>query len=999
MVVRFVADNNPKLYIDYHDKNSNKIHEVKGLFYEGETILEVKRSICKNYFKNEAKYNWITTSILMNNESFNDIIVDGIKLNVSSSAKSHPILYRLKDLVQVKFYEGSTILNASKHKNLKLICLEDTRNDDNLGSEESYYYSKVLPWFTSMASYLLYSTWVISAEEMYMRYKSLIDQVPTYSKNEDYRKIMMMGNVDMPDIHIISTNNVKINIVNKFRFDWFKPFTPKAIIKDNLYIIELKTPDDVELSILSKQFKPSDIEEDIRNNTLGSRDQKIIYELDKSKAKTNYYYDIPIPIEFENLEVLLTNALSIFGPLIVSYKINTTNTLLRLDLVPTDAREIINLDEIVEVKPMYLFSIDVEVLETRQLRISVYDSTDDRSTAKLSLGIIKLSISAKLTSETRKQTKRYYERKQSRINKLKTLDPVMFNFAESRSSKHQYAKLCQQKFHPLVWTEQELSAQNIKPNPNDLIIKLKNRTLYKVKNQTNQSSNLYYECDRPNAPFLGFIKGEHPTDESILIPCCRVRDQTTKESFIEYLTGKTADNSRTKRRNIYVSATPNNEGKIFSIQDEFLDLAFKNLDKECSYHHLGIAHSIPTTNIKNYVIFMDDWNVDTTNLNITESSLAINAYYYSKQQKVYYQIIMIKDQEIVPITLKSSKIMRLIASKFLGDRHDDATKSKRSTTATIAVTNRHGKLLGSVDSKGVFTPTNYMPVQPKHIIKSFMSKDFKTLVSAKATIQSIKKIKHFLAAPSGKIFAALNQQTNKYHLFPETEQPKNSAIPVIKMHWDYYKIISDSKEKVPVIVTDMAGLVKYKMVSLILLHLKRYLETQTNQTIRGKIVASLIRGNVNEMNNLSHQDIFKLFWIVNKYKLKNSKEALSVINENFKQFDFDKELLFKTINQNVSKPHLAKILDEIIAWKQITSNTYYINNNNTQVLNKPLISCLDDNSGFYCTKVGKIIIDINQKKYITDLIYKMITQNALFRHWFINSDYNIINNYNEIYRI
>src|SRR5690606_6927870 len=153
----------------------------------------------------------------------------------------------------------------------------------------------------------------------------------------------------------------------------------------------------------------------------------------------------------------------------------------------------------------------------------------------------------------------------------------------------------------------------------------------------------------------------------------------------------------------------------------------------------------------------------------TNPNQPVNVYYFAKQQQVYYPIIMIKDQEIIPITIKNSKILTLLAEHLLG-------KTSQKQTGDIAVTNKNGKIIGSVDMKGVYNPTTSMPSQPKHIIKSFLSKDFNKLVSADATIKSIKHISHFLANPNGKVFAALNQQTNKYHFFPETHLKTNIKI-------------------------------------------------------------------------------------------------------------------------------------------------------------------------------------------------------------------------------
>ena len=124
--------------------------------------------------------------------------------------------------------------------------------------------------------------------------------------------------------------------------------------------------------------------------------------------------------------------------------------------------------------------------------------------------------SIKLDKKREDITTKISNKKIKKLNKLKSIDPIMYSFKKSKRSKKKYSKMCQKPFHPLVYSKEEHQYIDDKTK----------KELVPFTNATN-NEKVYYHCNNKEAPYLGFIVDEHPNN--FCIPCCRVKEQNEKE--------------------------------------------------------------------------------------------------------------------------------------------------------------------------------------------------------------------------------------------------------------------------------------------------------------------------------------------------------------------------------------------------------------------------------------------------------------------------------------
>ena len=99
--------------------------------------------------------------------------------------------------------------------------------------------------------------------------------------------------------------------------------------------------------------------------------------------------------------------------------------------------------------------------------------------------------------------------KKSAMKKMKALDPKLYNFAVSGSTKAvKYSRICQKKFRPInIYTEEEFKLLNADNQ----------KKLHQFINYTT-GEPVWYEC--PNSlPYFGFITGKHPS--GYCLPKCK----------------------------------------------------------------------------------------------------------------------------------------------------------------------------------------------------------------------------------------------------------------------------------------------------------------------------------------------------------------------------------------------------------------------------------------------------------------------------------------------
>jgi hypothetical protein len=149
-----------------------------------------------------------------------------------------------------------------------------------------------------------------------------------------------------------------------------------------------------------------------------------------------------------------------------------------------------------------------------------------------------------------------------RLKKLKEYDPITFDLKQYGTSLL-YSKLCQQKFQPIIYSEDEVN--NMLEKQKAKLIKYHNYT-------TNEPA--WYGCDSKEVPYLHFITGKHP--KGICLPCCK----------------KTPPDRTKKSKEIYDACL---EGRLIEYQEEKVQRYVMTYGKIMEPRRIG---SLPTHFIK-----------------------------------------------------------------------------------------------------------------------------------------------------------------------------------------------------------------------------------------------------------------------------------------------------------------------------------------------------------------------------------------------------------------
>ncbi len=171
-----------------------------------------------------------------------------------------------------------------------------------------------------------------------------------------------------------------------------------------------------------------------------------------------------------------------------------------------------------------------------------------------------------------------------RLKKLKEYDPVLFDL-KMHGSKLLYSKLCQQKFQPLIFSQEEIEA----------LPKAQKEKMVKYWNFTVEQP-VYYLCDNPRIPYLHFRLNKHPL--GFCLPCCKItpveKTKRKMELFQACLERRNVEhiNSKTQR---YVIAygkvmEPKRIGSLPSHFTKYFGLNFPGEEKD--FYLLGVDQDI-----------------------------------------------------------------------------------------------------------------------------------------------------------------------------------------------------------------------------------------------------------------------------------------------------------------------------------------------------------------------------------------------------------------------
>lgn len=188
---------------------------------------------------------------------------------------------------------------------------------------------------------------------------------------------------------------------------------------------------------------------------------------------------------------------------------------------------------------------------------------------------------------------------QHKSQRLKVIDPVRFDFAESLLSGNRYSKICQKKFHPLVYTDKEAEELKLKPSV----------SVGKLPNLSKENEDyVWFKCDTKEAPYLGFITGEHPDDPDICLPCCRVRNPIDKPNQASCLNTGVSDEHRTKNfNNNGIIRKTYTDDEYFTIPDKALNSFLEQYGTFACY-----GNSAPIYG-ESYIVFYNQLDADISN--------------------------------------------------------------------------------------------------------------------------------------------------------------------------------------------------------------------------------------------------------------------------------------------------------------------------------------------------------------------------------------------------
>ena len=190
---------------------------------------------------------------------------------------------------------------------------------------------------------------------------------------------------------------------------------------------------------------------------------------------------------------------------------------------------------------------------------------------------------------TNKKDVKHVEKK---LQKLKELDPELYDFKNTHRSTEVLSKKCQKPLQPTIYSSSEY-AEYTKTNSTKNILEYWNFTI---------NEPAYYKCDNPKYPYVQFITGVHPL--GYCIPCCKKISPLAKDNNKKNIIHKTCLSDHhydegyvDEKKSRYVSfyGKDLDPGRLSYLSDEILGSLFYDHtsdDDECrrqeEYYMLGV---------------------------------------------------------------------------------------------------------------------------------------------------------------------------------------------------------------------------------------------------------------------------------------------------------------------------------------------------------------------------------------------------------------------------
>lgn len=593
-----------------------------------------------------------------------------------------------------------------------------------------------------------------------------------------------------------------------------------------------------------------------------------------------------------------------------------------------------------------------------------------------------------------------------KIRKLKKIDPIMFNFSESKYSKKKYSKICQQPFHPNIYTNNEI--QNISDKEKKKLIKYINAT-------TNEM--VYYGCSNKRSPYLGFIVNEHPM--GYCIPCCRVKTTVNKKYYKDCITKYKYQEDiqlTDKYKNTYI--LKNIYDERLSELTPNLNLIFNKKFKEKFYNY-GIQGIL---NIINFCINNDEDEIITVSdiselhklkINILifseNGNMDINMYYNYKTyilvyntENTYYPIVNSMNKKIYTENDSIIKYLLSILYKHQSINNNNNPLhfeyiNKKYEIKHIHVNNKNYIFGAMIFYKGdeLYIPVTYYYNTTTYSVKNMITDELppSDIILKFLLNENLDKyITNIVYSKYEDLYIGFNITNLSNELFYPFEQVNklpnkvNEYVKdtVIDIKYIFYPINKISKKIYNNDYNKDLKIYDYKyfdiyyknLYKLILQHITLYFNNNKEESIR-EYIYNIIADTNNTYNKIMlllqekiPSDVDAIFEIINSTF--NIKDNYIKINENSlkslktklnnKDFNIDYYIRYKFLEQS-DYTTITNLFENIFEFKLLKDI------NITKPINNIIMPCELDPNNQYCTAKKKLIIPIEYKNKFISLFY------------------------------
>lgn len=525
------------------------------------------------------------------------------------------------------------------------------------------------------------------------------------------------------------------------------------------------------------------------------------------------------------------------------------------------------------------------------------------------------------------------DRVQFKYQKMKLLDPYLFDFVKSRLSGNRYSRICQKKFHPDIYTDDEAAVLKLKPS----------KSVVRLPNMSQPKKYNWYKCSDKTIPYLGFITGEHPDNEDVCLPCCRVKDPIEKSNQESCLQTGMSEFHRNK----YSFKTDT----LYTIKDRQI-LSFLSNYGNFTSDYLEV---VPTGN--RIVLYSD--SIDLKHFNPSENEVTIyigNKYVLFKDEatiKMNSPLVKdiiytyMKENEIEPNDdtelLSYNNLLYLISTKI---RYKDILFNELLHTI-----NNEDSIIGAIvkvtitGSKfKVYVPLSFQktmkqtkPTYLKNVIQDVLYENELKLVNKLFPTEK----KNIIMSATDESFCIKIGDINFFH--KETTYVKLPENEHTLVGFSYYNIMGKKKLDKPVnLYSNKEEVYYFNLVKLITNHVNVINSNSRNEKIR-----SSLKFSSSDETYLFNPSIYPYGINI----LMNYNDSLILLKS------YQEDIPLEDVQLSFDKKVITS--KDIIEYKDTFS--FFAETDYNDV-------CFDTVSPYYCSKKGLLIVPKKDKEFAEDYL-------------------------------